>query len=100
MFKELLIYFICMVLVMIAIVFGFAMIVDAHETGQYKHFEKGVIGPDIIYVVRCNQENTWLFFVDTNGDRIHDECYYVWREHNEIHYMPRMAGECMCWEDE
>jgi hypothetical protein len=88
------------VVAMFAVVVIMAATVDAHEDGVFKHLEKGqTIGPNVIAIVQCGT-NSWVLLVDTSEPRdwVHDECYYVFNEHDQTHYKP--INVCQCEEDD
>jgi hypothetical protein len=75
--------------------FGMMQTANAHENGVYKHLKGAKIGPDVIAITQC-ASNAWVLLVDTDGDKIHDEAYFVFNKHDETHYKPLDPNKCSC----
>jgi hypothetical protein len=76
----------------------------AHEPNSFLHLEgERHIGPHIMSARWCPGSDKYqMWSVDTNGDKVADECYLVFGEHNKVHYknVNVVDQTCVCKEEE
>lgn len=78
----------------------FSYLAWGHEDNGYRHLEGDLkIGPHIIGMRWCPHDDISVASVDTDQDKIADECYFVKGEHNKIHFKPigvKLRADGLC----